>query len=840
MNSPFRMIRFILLLLAFCPYLAVSQKVQHESTPGWIQPVSYSTESTDTFNTGGYHYLLLERQFNLPTREYYNRTSVKVLTEKGLEDVSSISVNFDPSYERLVFHTVSIKRGDQILNKLKTNQFEILRREKNMDRLIYDKSLDAILNLDDVQVGDIVEYSYSLRGSNPVFNNLFFRTLYFNYSVPIGKTYTRIRCPKERTLQIKTFNNAAEPSKTEDANTIFYTWESENVPAVLTDDNVPSWHEANSNVEISEFESWKKLVQWGLPLYNTARVSSRAIDEKIEILQKKHQNADSLINATIEFVQDEIRYLSFSDGIQGYKPHSPAQVFTQRFGDCKDKSLLLSYMLQKMGIQCYPALVSTLYGKVLDASLPSPGLFDHCIAQIVHKDSVFWIDATATLQRGDLKSKSVIPYGQALVISETTTALTPIVFDPGPSSIKIEEDYTFKMVGGSTTLLVKTIFSGDEANSIRNYWKSNSAEEIKKSYTNFYSSDFSDISATKYVEFKDDKEQNIITTFEEYTIEDLWEYDSAKRLNTADFYARYLANYLESPNTKIRSMPYRVNYPKDISQTIIIHLPERWTVEESKSSISSAAFQFRSEIDYVDDQVKLYYAYKTLQDHVEAKNIKDYISKIQKTQGGLYFQLTHGGNTTTSTEPSFNTPYLFIALLMAPLLFVGFQQVYRFDPRARDYENGYDQIGGWILVPAIGVFLAPVMNIFRLVNSGYFDYIHWRTLADPTYAAYNQSLGIFNLVGYVYSLCLLAFSILLLILLVKKRTSFPLLICLVYVINMVYFVGEALWLKSLNIQTESKTSSGAPFIVVIVFSVIWIPLFIYSDRAKGTFRERLK
>ena len=53
-------------------------------------------------------------------------------------------------------------------------------------------------------------------------------------------------------------------------------------------------------------------------------------------------------------MQDEVRYLGLENGISAYKPSSPNKVYNQRFGDCKDKSLLLVTMLNQMNIEAYP------------------------------------------------------------------------------------------------------------------------------------------------------------------------------------------------------------------------------------------------------------------------------------------------------------------------------------------------------------------------------------------------------------------------------------------------------------------------------------------------------
>jgi hypothetical protein len=369
--------RLILALLVACSTLGVSQNVQKKPAPAWVEAVTYTDTDADTLeDTGGYRYLLFDRQFNVITQETFRHTATKVMTESGLETVSAININFDPAFQSVYFHTLVVKRGEEVINKLPKTKFEILRREENLDRLVYDKSLNAILNLDDIQVGDIVEYSYTIRGYNPIFKGKFTRVVYFNYADPIGKEFIRVVTAENRRLWIKIYNGAVEPEETSANGKTIYTWRLENIPAHTEDDKTPAWFDSYDNVEMSEFNSWGEINTWAMPLYATGAAIPE-VDKKVAEIRQRYAELDEQVNACIRFVQDEIRYLSFSDGISGYKPHNPAQIIRQRFGDCKDKSLLLTYMLRKLGVSAQPALVNTSTTKMLAEQLPSPTAFDH-------------------------------------------------------------------------------------------------------------------------------------------------------------------------------------------------------------------------------------------------------------------------------------------------------------------------------------------------------------------------------------------------------------------------------------------------------------------------------
>jgi hypothetical protein len=44
------------------------------------------------------------------------------------------------------------------------------------------------------------------------------------------------------------------------------------------------------------------------------------------------------LQAIAKFVQTEIRYAAIELGIGGHQPHLAADIFSHRYGDCKDKT----------------------------------------------------------------------------------------------------------------------------------------------------------------------------------------------------------------------------------------------------------------------------------------------------------------------------------------------------------------------------------------------------------------------------------------------------------------------------------------------------------------------
>lgn len=652
-------------LLALTYFFAPAQQYLTQSlAPKWVTDYDHDNALTDSSDfSGGYAYLLVSLQNHLETKEFYRKEAIMVVSEQGLSRTSSISVSFDPSYQRVLFHTLLIVRNGRVIDKLDTRKFELLRREEEMDRAVYDKTLDAVYNIPGLRVGDIVEYSYTVKGSNPAFDGHAFGTLYMEYSVPVKKFALRVLHNVNRQLQHKTYGDAFPPRETTENAVKSLEWVRENVPALLTDDMLPSWYDPYDHIQYTDFESWKEVRSWALKLYADAGGSGDGIlAEVVRQIKALPASEEEKIKWCIRIVQAEIRYLSFSDGVNGYKPHPPGMVFDQKYGDCKDKSLLLSYLLNGIGIESFPALVSTVKGPAMSELLPDPWAFNHCIVQFSFNDSTYWIDPTLPPQTGPLNRYYFPTYDHALVIREADSELEPVPFGYKESLIEVLEEYLVEAVDGDVTLNVVSRYLGDEADRMRAYRKNNSREEIHKNYLNFYARDYAEISLKKDVVFNDDTIQNILTSTETYLLKDFWFRDSLSNKTTGSVYARILASYVEKPNTELRTMPLSLTHPRHVRQMIKVYLPEPWNVEKETIDIESGGFVFHSGVAYQDRVLTLEYSYKSKAAFVDAAAVSDHIRKVNKVLGDLNYSVYKYDQS--EDQGSSAATYLILAMLL--------------------------------------------------------------------------------------------------------------------------------------------------------------------------------
>ncbi|MGH2649362.1 MAG: DUF3857 domain-containing transglutaminase family protein, partial [Ginsengibacter sp.] len=553
-----------------------------------------------------------EEQVSLSEQCSYYKKTTKILSDAGVQNGSEISVNFDPVYEQLTFHNIHIIRNGQSLNKLRLSNFKTIQQEKELARHTYDGSLTALLVLDDVRKGDIIEYSYSIKGFNPIFKGKYADEYSCNYAVPVSNIYYKLIVPGKRNIIIKNRNTTITPSINKKSDETTYEWRLTDVPPLRLESKTPDWFDPYASVMVSEFGSWNDVSNWCAALFPRNPHLSPQLQKKIDDMKNTRSNTEERVLAALHFVQDEVRYMAIEIGINSHKPNKPDKIFAQRFGDCKDKSYLLATMLNAMGIEANVVLINSTDKQTIRDQLPSPLDFDHCTVRVKVNDSIYWFDPTISFQRGPISSIAYPDYQVGLVITDTTKDLTQIPFhDAGLADIK--EIFTINNSSGLAHLKVITINTGSFADEARDGIKNNSIYEITNKFKDFYATYFDKIIADS-LQYKDNDSTGAFTTTEYYTIDSIWKKEDGK--TKISFSSYVIDNTMSKPSDKNRNMPFRLTYPAHYKEELEINMPEDWPIKSFYDKVDCTGFKLIADGESSGNRVTLKYEYENLKDNV--------------------------------------------------------------------------------------------------------------------------------------------------------------------------------------------------------------------------------
>jgi hypothetical protein len=136
----------------------------------------------------------------------------------------------------------------------------------------------------------------------------------------------------------------------------------------------------------------------------------------------------------------------------------------------------------------------------------------------------------------------------------------------------------------------------------------------------------------------------------------------------------------------------------------------------------------------------------------------------------------------------------------------------------------YSGIGGWLLLPAIGLVLSPIF-ILLFVNSRIVPFF---TAAQ--FIGVSGELRTMLILDLVLNLAMFVYNIVIAVFFFKKRKILPKLVITLYALNLFFLLSDRFVFLTLN--SEQFTLG---LVRGILSSLIWIPYFLVSKRVKETF-----
>ncbi|SIS67228.1 DUF3857 domain-containing protein [Neptunomonas antarctica] len=647
---------FVLYCLIFANVSWSSNAIIKAPTPGWVTPVAlpeingFPQEQIQN----GVYYLLVDTQVMVDQQQepqFYLHNASYIANQAGVEGSSQINIGYDPSYQRLVLHSLRIIRSNKTFDKIDSARLKLIQREEDMDELIYNGRMTLNIILDDVRVGDTIEYSFSRQGMNPVYQNIFAYTHDMNWTVPVGRLSLRLLWNKPLPLQYRLERSDLKLIRTETANGSEYLIQGDQVEPVKIESNTPAWFSPWGIVYFSELKSWEEVASWSNPLYRDVVIADDNIDQLVADIKSQNSGIKAQISAALRFVQDEVRYLGMELGQNSHMPTPAFETLRNRYGDCKDKTVLLLSLLKGLGVEAYPALVNTEVK--LDTVIPNIHAFDHVITYIEHQNKRYWVDPTRRYQYGGIDSIQQPDYGHALVLRPGTRSLTAML--PTQSKYGVFVKDTFMLPAkGEAIFHSESKSYGWNAELQRQRFEDKGRDQIQREYLEFYQYYYPGTTVQEPVEFKNNTRDNILITTERYRINNFWQDNPEQGRHEADFYANDIASLLSMPGELNRVHPLYLPHPKHLEQIFVLNFEENdWHFDDDNFVEDNDFFHFSHDVkfDNTKHQLTLRYTYQSKTDYVAPENYADYLEALEKVSNGQSYGIYREyPSETTSAE----------------------------------------------------------------------------------------------------------------------------------------------------------------------------------------------
>jgi predicted transglutaminase-like cysteine proteinase len=331
------------------------------------------------------------------------REAYKILRPDGRK-LGKVHVYFNPQRKIKSLHGWCIPANGKDFEVKDKDSTEIAL--ELMGAELIDDTKYKVIDIPAADPGNVIGYEYEVE-EKPFFLQDIWE---FQESDPVRESHYSLQLPAGWEYKASWMNHAeVRPT---DAGNNSWQWTVTDVAAIRHEPAMPAFQGIAGQLVITLFPAggkaptgfaeWQDLGKWVNALLAGRGDASPEIKQQVASLTAGKSTQLEKMQAIAHFVQHDIRYVAIELGIGGWQPHPAAEVYAHRYGDCKDKALLMRSMLKEIGVDSFQVAINTRRGAILASTPPHNYGFNHNIIAVKLPDGMNDPSLIATVQHPKL------------------------------------------------------------------------------------------------------------------------------------------------------------------------------------------------------------------------------------------------------------------------------------------------------------------------------------------------------------------------------------------------------------------------------------------------------
>lgn len=327
-----------------------------------------------------------------------------ILTENGIQN-NKESFSYSELVKLKAYEAYTVINNNGKEKKIKVTQTDEI--QSGSGGVFYDNVKERQLIFPNLEAGARKIYTYQTEFIDP----FLLHKVIFGGNYPIKNSTLEIKAEKGINIGFKVFNdptNAIEFSKTEKRGKSIYKWTLKNIKPVKFESNSPGYLYIipHINIFIKDYTiDGKKTEVLGdiNKLYTYYKEFTKNLNQSedqnlkaitLDIIKDKTNDEDK-IKSIFYWVKDNIKYIAFEDGYEGFKPREASFICQRRFGDCKDMASIITAMAKYANVK--DVNLSWIGTREIPYSyneLSTPAVDNHMIAVYKKGEDYIFLDGT--------------------------------------------------------------------------------------------------------------------------------------------------------------------------------------------------------------------------------------------------------------------------------------------------------------------------------------------------------------------------------------------------------------------------------------------------------------
>lgn len=233
---------------------------------------------------------------------------------------------------------------------------------------------------------------------------------------------------------------------------------------------------------VTLFRNHDDVYDWNKKLANQVENNEEELKPILANIIKNEKDSLKMLEKIFYWVQDNVRYIAFEDGIMGYKPAGASKVCNLLYGDCKGMANLTKTLLKMAGFDARLTWIGT-DNIPYENNLPTLAVYNHMICTAFLKGKTYFLDATESYIALDDYAERI--QSRPCMIENGATYTQQKIPDLSFERNLQKEVYNLRLQNSLLIGKSETVYNGEVKTDFLRSFNDMRSDNIEKAMTNY-------------------------------------------------------------------------------------------------------------------------------------------------------------------------------------------------------------------------------------------------------------------------------------------------------------------------------------------------------------------
>jgi hypothetical protein len=365
--------------------------------PAWLETLAASAPGAETYPQASVLVLKDDRIMSVDSAgasTAFVEQCLKLIDDRAKDEQGDRSIRFDSERDTIIFDAVYSRLPDGSWIEPETDAYTVTSAPEVQWASAYSQLKQQNVSFPGLAADAVIYWKYRIEpkpNRDPWKDDYIGGIISFGGFEPVQEQRFEIVSDTSLKIQFDMQNSDAKPEVVTNGSRVSYTWKFENLPQLTPEPNMVSSAHLVPRMVFTSFVDWAELGLYvGEKFWKAVETAQLAQLEYAQLASFGNLHGKPLTQNIATWVQQNIRSVNLSLGSVGYTPNDANDVWVNRYGDVRDKLVLLSALLGGYGINSYPVLLQS--SDLPFSTLPSLEQFSYMVLAVPMDEDTLFLD----------------------------------------------------------------------------------------------------------------------------------------------------------------------------------------------------------------------------------------------------------------------------------------------------------------------------------------------------------------------------------------------------------------------------------------------------------------